>query len=336
MKFVRDLEPEDQIMGYFRVSSKQVRETRNGKSYLDLRLADKTGEIPAKMWEDPEGRWDDFVRGDIVKVQGCVEEYDNKPQMVVLRIRTVTPEDEGSEFDPSRFVESTEYDIDAMWEEMLALAGSIEPPLDSLVLAVLEDHREAFRLGPAAAHLHHPYLGGLLEHTLSVVRTCEYFAGKYPVRRDILLAGAILHDIGKVEEIRPYPDQEYTTPGKLIGHIVQGWGIVRGKAHELGTVDEETLTLVGHLILSHQGRPEWSSPRVPQTLEALVLHYADDMDAKVQIFCRSVDRDKQEGEFTAWSRSMARDFYKPTYEALREEVREASPTPPEPAEPDPS
>ena len=330
MKYVRDLEPEDQIVEYYRVSARQLRETRSGKPYLDLRLSDKTGEIPAKMWEDPEGMWDEFERGDVVKVQGRVELYENNPQLVIHRIRAATEEDRGKEYDPSQFTEATEFDVEAMWEELLGLADGIGPPLDSLVRAVLEDRREAFCAGPASAHLHHPYLGGLLEHTVSVTRTCDYLAGRYPVRRDLLLAGGILHDIGKVEEIRPYPDNEYTASGKLIGHIVQGWDIVREKARELGTVEEETLTLLGHLILSHQGRPEWSSPRIPQTLEALVLHYADDLDAKVQIFCRAVDRDTQEGDFTPWHRAMTREFYKPTYLAARDEKREDPATPSDP------
>ncbi|MFQ5913754.1 MAG: 3'-5' exoribonuclease YhaM family protein [Nitrospinota bacterium] len=331
MKYIRDLEPEDQITGFYRVAAKYMRETRTGKPYLDLRLIDKTGEVPAKMWEDPEGKWDDFGRGDVIKVQARVDLYDNKPQLILQRVRAITEEDRERDFDPSRLTETTDYDAEAMWEELLELAAGIGPPLDSLVQAVLEEKREAFRLAPASVYLHHPYLGGLLEHTLSVTRTCEYLAGKYPVRRDLLLAGSILHDIGKVEEIRPYPEQEYTASGKLIGHIVQGWQIVQDKARELGTVDEERLMLLGHLILSHQGRPEWSSPRVPQTLEALVLHYADDLDAKVQMFCRAVDRDMQEGDFTARHRAMARELFKPTYLSVREERKEASPAPPGPA-----
>ncbi|MBI2881357.1 MAG: HD domain-containing protein, partial [Candidatus Tectomicrobia bacterium] len=330
MKFIRDFEPEDQIVGFFRVSAKQLRETRAGKPYLDLKLSDKTGEIPAKMWEDPENRWDEFGRGDVVKVQGRVELYENNPQLVIQRLRAATEQDREHEYDPSRFTESTEYDADAMWEELLALAGSLGTPLDAFVRGVLEDRREALRMSPASAHLHHPFLGGLLEHTLSVARSCNYLAGKYPVRRDLLLAGAILHDIGKVEELRPSPENEYTTPGRLIGHVVQGWEIARDKARELGTVDEETLMLLGHLILSHQGRPEWSSPRIPQTLEALVLHYADDLDAKVQIFRRTVERDTQEGDFTAWHRTMGREFYKPTYLSVLKEQKDLPPTPPEP------
>ena len=318
MKFVRELEVEDQIVGFFRVSSKQVRETRSGKPYLDLSLSDKTGEINAKMWEDPEAKWDEIGPGDVVKVQARVDQYDNKLQLILQRVRAALPEDADAGYDASRFEESSEYDIDAMWEELWGYAEGLSEPLKSLATGLLEERRENFCRGPASSHLHHPYVGGLLEHTLNVVRTCDYFSGRYPVRRDLLLAGAILHDIGKLEEIRPHPENEYTMSGKLIGHTVQGWGMMQVKANELGTLDENILTLLGHLILSHQGRPEWNAPRVPQTLEAMVLHYADDLDAKVEIFRRAVERDPNEGEFTPRHRTMGREFYKSTYQEVQE------------------
>ncbi len=308
LKYVADLKPKDRVNGFFRISFIQVKETRSGKPYLDLKLKDKTGEIPAKVWD--YGDEEDLARGDFVAVAGQVELYQEAPQLVLKKIRRVTEEDRSYGFEEGRFEERTTYDVGAMWSEITGIAETFCPPIKDLALGLLSDHREAFCRAPAAQYHHHPFVGGLLEHTLSVTRTCIYLAEKYPVRRDLLLAGAILHDIGKLKELSFEGETSYTTSGRLIGHIIQGRDMVREKAKEIPDFPEEDLVELEHLVLSHQGRPEWNSPRVPQTLEALVLHYADDLDAKVQIFERAVERDRGTEPFTPRHRSLDRQIYK--------------------------
>ncbi len=323
LKYVADLKPKEHINGFFRISFIQVKETRGGKPYLDLKLKDKTGEIQAKVWDYGDG--EDLTRGDFVAVAGQVELYQETPQLVLKKIRRVTEEDRAYGFKEDHFEERTAYDVEAMWSEIVGIGETFSAPIKDLVLELLSGHREAFCRAPASQYHHHPFVGGLLEHTLSVTRTCLYLAEKYPVRRDLLLAGAILHDIGKLKELSFEGETHYTTSGRLIGHIIQGRDMVREKAKEIPDFPEEDLVELEHLVLSHQGRPEWNSPRVPQTLEALALHYADDLDAKVQIFERAVERDRGAEPFTPRHRSLDRQIYKTPL--LRElERREEAPS----------
>ena len=308
LKYVADLRPNDRVSGFFRISSIQVKETRDGRPYLDLKLKDKTGEIPAKVWDYGEGG--EFEKGDFVAVAGQVELYQDAPQLVLKRIRRVTEEDRAYGFEEARFEERTSYDVETMWSDLVAIGETLSPPLRDLVLGLLLDHREAFYRAPASQYHHHPFLGGLLEHTLSVTRTCLYLAEKYPVCRDLLVGGAMIHDIGKVKELSFEGETDYTISGRLIGHIIQGRDLVREKAKGLVDFPEEDLLELEHLLLSHQGRSEWKSPALPQTLEALVLHYADDLDAKVNMVRRAVERDPGAEPFTPRHRALERQLYK--------------------------
>lgn len=332
MRFIQALKSGQVVDNcFYRVAKKEVGETAGKKDpFLRLTLADRTGSIKAIMWnnQDCDGNWDTIEEGSIVKVEGKVETYRDNPNLKLSRIQLRGEEDR---CDDSWFVESSQYDTDVMWEELLRYAEGFAEPLKVLTISLLEERREDFSQHAAAKFNHHPYLGGLLEHTLNVVNHCSYFSKYYLVYRDLLLAGAILHDIGKLEELGSNPENAYTTRGNLIGHIVLGWGIVQAKAKELGT-NEKILTQLGHLILSHQGRPEWSSPQEPKTLEALVLHYADDLDAKMNIFCRGIESDSGSGEFTEKKSPLNRHLFKPIYGGLKNNKAEVgeqprSPTP---------
>lgn len=311
MPSIEELKVGERFDGFFRLRELDERETRGGKPYLDVVLEDRTGALPGKVWEIAEQVMGQLVRGGFVKVRATPEDYRGTLQLRVERIRPVTDADREDGFREADCVEQTPYDIDVMWEEARRIAQGCHPIVARLVFSVLDEYEERFRAWPASVHIHHPYLGGLLEHTLSVTKTCIYFAGKYDVARDLLVAAALLHDVGKLHELATDAGTYYTSEGRLIGHIVLGRDIVREHARRLGDVPEDFLLHLDHLILAHQGQPEWGTVKVPMTREALLLHYADDADAKFNHVQRAIERDRTEEDFTGRDRVMQRAFYKP-------------------------
>ena len=300
----------DQFDAFFHVRELQERQNRFGKPYLDLQLEDHTGCLPAKVWDIPDQVMGPVERGDFVKVRAAGEDYQGALQLRVLRIRRVGEADREAGFREADCVQSTAYDIDLMWEELRRIAQGCHPLVAGLLLSILDGYAESFRSWPASQRIHHPYLGGLLEHTLSVTKTCIYLASKYAVSRDLLVAGAILHDVGKLEELSPVAGNHYTAEGRLIGHLVLGRDIMRAHAQRLGNLPPEFLLHLEHLILSHQGQPEWGTVRLPMTPEALLLHYADDMDAKFSVLTIALGQDKGEEDFTPRNPVMQRHFFK--------------------------
>ncbi len=310
MPKVSELERGEKFDAFFRIREFERKQTRAGKTYLDLVLEDRTGTVPAKVWEVAEQVQGVVERGDFVKVRADVEDYKGALQLRVQRIRKINDADRDAGFDPGECVEQTPYDIEVMFEECRRISQGCHPLVAELLLSILDAYADRFRQWPAAQRIHHPYLGGLIEHTLSVTKTCVYLADKYGVSRDLLLAGALLHDIGKLEELSVEGGSRYTPEGRLIGHIVLGWGIVRDHARRLGKLPEGFLLQLEHLILSHQGQPEWGAVKSPMTPEALLLHYADDMDAKFNLVVRAIEQDRSEEEFTSWNSIMGRPLYK--------------------------
>jgi 3'-5' exoribonuclease len=302
---------EGQTAEFFAVLAGRDRKTAsNGKPYFDVELRDRKKTFRAKVW------------GDSVCYEACDRVWDvgqhflvharHDPkwnQLVILEARPVNDDDRRDGYDPAMFERTTRFDVEELFTEILAYAKKIEDePLRKLVLGLLWKNEAAIKRHPAAARNHHAYRGGYLEHTVSVVRTGWHLAEKYyeyypdfspPLNKDLILAGCILHDIGKLDELEFLADGiGYTVRGHLVGHILVGRDMVREAAKEAPDLSPELLLLLEHVILSHQGAREWDSPREPMLPEALLVHFADDIDAKLNMFASILERSENDGPFT--------------------------------------
>ncbi|MBB6143286.1 3'-5' exoribonuclease [Silvibacterium bohemicum] len=295
------------ITAFYAVTGKQVRSKKDGSRYFSLILGDRTGQVDAVMWETSEAG--EFAVGDVVKLRAQVCRYKEKLQLNVERIRAATRD----EYDLADLVPHTERNIDELWAELNACVNSFtDSHLKALLRSFLDDAEiaAAFREAPAAKSMHHAWIGGLLEHVVSLIGICELAAKHYSVHRDLLLTGAILHDIGKLEELRWGTSFDYTIPGQLLGHITIGIGMIERKIAAIPDFPPGLRVLVEHVVLSHHGKYEYGSPKLPMIPEAVLLHYLDDMDAKMQTmqneFGRNVASGRAAGEVTEWVRSMER------------------------------
>jgi 3'-5' exoribonuclease len=298
------------VTSYFVLSSLQVREKKQGGQFLSLTLSDKTGTMSATMWEDFAEAAAVCTEGCYVKVNGRISKYQGKFQITLQKLRLAAD----SEVDPVDYQPATRFDVDEMWAE---LRGYVEvfsnADLRRLVFAFLDDEEigSAFQAAPAAKRLHHAWLGGLLEHVLTLVRVCVATVPFYPeVDRDLLVTGAILHDIGKIRELQWRSSFSYTLEGQLIGHISIAQGMLREKVQALAPFPEKLRVLVEHMILSHHGKYEFGSPKLPMTPEAILLSALDDLEAKMQAvrneFAAAAASGKGADEVTDWVRSMDR------------------------------
>ena len=310
MTQIKEMELGAQYDSFFFLREKLTKETRAGKEYLDLVLEDKTAVISAKIWEIDSQVFGQITSGDFIKARVSVETYRDQKQLKIFKVRKVIEEDYNKGFDENSCFKMTPFDIDEMWEEIRNISYECSPKVSELLINILDEYSENFRVWPAAVKIHHAYVGGLLEHTLSVTKTCLYFVEKYSISRDLLVCAAILHDIGKLEELSKERVVEYSEQGQLIGNIVLGRDMIRKKASEISDFPEEFLLLLEHLILSHQGQTDWGTVKVPMTLEALLLHYADDIDAKFNHVSNFILDDEGEGLFTRRNAIMNRAFLK--------------------------
>ena len=299
---------------------------RDGKPYFTCRFRDHARTAAFMVWGD--GPWfeaceHEWHEGQFYKIRGVYDEHQvYGPQIDIHNLRPVGDKDREDGFDPSAFVECSRYDPEAMFAELVSLveAHIANVSLRKLVLTLLERHAESLKRLPATVKNFHPFHGGLLEHILSVTHTCLLLVEKYsthypdlqpPLNRDLVLAGAVLHDIGRVVELESDPvSTQATVPGRLLGHIILGRDLVRDAAREQGDVDPELLQLLEHLIVTHLNLPEWGSPRLPMVIECLILHHADDLDAKMEMFARCLRRDKGDGPFTARDPVLGKQLYK--------------------------
>ncbi len=305
------------VQQYFLVRQAESRTDKSGKPFLSLVLGDKSGAMVARVWSDVVAKCPGpFAPGDHVGVQGKVESYKGELQLNVRYINTVEAlRDLGrdlQEYDPDLLYQATPYDRQELWQELWQLAESqIRPPLRQLVLKVLDRYRDDFLVCPAARLYHHPYLGGLLEHTWFVARHALASLDIYPdLNRDLVLAGAILHDLGKIKELANPPAPEPTVAGRLLGHIVLGWDMVRSEAQGLEFSDPTLLLQLEHIILSHHGAVEFGSPILPKTREALLVYFLDDLDAKLKMMSQHLESDTGYGDFTSYNRALQRNLYK--------------------------
>ncbi|MGB7188644.1 MAG: OB-fold nucleic acid binding domain-containing protein [Acidobacteriaceae bacterium] len=295
------------ITANFAVAAKSVRSKKDGATYFALTLADRTGQIEARMWETAEAG--EFAPGDIVKLRGQVCRYQEKLQINVERIRKAA----AGEYELGDFVPKTERDVEELWAELNGYVESFtEAHLKALLRSFLDDAEiaSALKEAPAAKSMHHAWIGGLLEHVVSLLGICDLAAKHYAVHRDLLLTGVVLHDIGKLQELRWGTSFDYTLEGQLLGHITIGLGMIERKIDALPDFPPSLRVLVNHMVLSHHGRYEFGSPKLPMIPEAVLLHYLDDMDAKMQTirneFARNTAAGRGAHEVTEWVRSMER------------------------------
>jgi 3'-5' exoribonuclease len=299
------------------VRQAESRTDKSGNPYLSLVLGDKSGTLVARVWNQVLVKCPGpFAPGDHVGVQGVVESYKGALQLNIRYINTVEGlRDLGRDlrdYDPELLIQATLFDRDQLWQELQDLTeNQIGPPLRQLVLSLLARYRDDFLVCPAARLYHHPYLGGLLEHTCFVARHALASLAIYPdLNRDLVLAGAILHDLGKVKELANPAAPEATVPGRLLGHVVLGWDLMRAEAHALEFPDPTLLLQLEHIILAHHGSLEFGSPIPPKTREALLVNFLDDLDAKLKMMSQHLEADSGAGDFTSYHRVLQRDLYK--------------------------
>jgi 3'-5' exoribonuclease len=308
--FVSDLGTEQTITSFFLVNEKEIRNSRAGKSYLRLDLGDRSGTIEAVMWDQFEAGAKEISRGDVVKVNARVESYRNKLQLTLQQLRLAKPE----EVDLADFLPHTKEDVGKLWAQLLEYANSITNPwLKKLVNGIITDPATAarYKRAPAAKVMHHAYLGGLLEHVIGLCGLAKQVAAHYPeLNADLLLTVAILHDVGKLDELCYDRAIGYTTEGQLLGHIVMELETVSKAMKAIEGFPPNLKAVVQHLLISHHGQYEFGSPKLPMIREAMVFHYLDDMDSKMAAVRAALVTESGDEEWSAFSAALGRKFLK--------------------------
>jgi 3'-5' exoribonuclease len=305
--YVKELEPNKIIQTSFLVHSKEIRQKKGGEFYLSLLLADRTGELDAKMWDNVSDVLEAFDRDDFVKVKGLVQIFHNRPQLTIHKMRRM----DDSEIDYVDYFPSSLRDPEEMWRELRGMIAEMRNPhLKALLDAMLDDPEIAarYKRAPAAKQIHHAFLGGLLEHVLSLAGLARATAAHYPhVDFDLVLTGVVLHDIGKIYELNYERGFSYSNEGQLLGHIHIGLRMIADKLRGLPDFPSTLRSLVEHLVLSHHGQLEYGSPKLPQFPEAVLLHYLDDLDSKMECMRALIENDRQvEGCFTSYNSALSR------------------------------
>ena len=285
MKYIKDLKDGDRVFDIYLCKHKQSAVTKNGKAYDNVILQDKTGTIDGKIWDPNSAGIGEFDSLDYIEVYGEVTSFQNMLQVNIKRVRLC----QEGEYDPADYLPVSGKSIDGMYQELLAVIDSVKNPyLKELLDGFFrkdEKFIRAFCQSSAAKTVHHGFVGGLLEHTLGVVRLCEYYCGAYSLlNRDLLLTAAICHDIGKTKELSLFPENDYTDEGQLLGHIVMGAEMVGEKARLIKGFPAVLEGELKHCILAHHGEYEFGSPKKPALMEAVALNFADNTDAKLQTF----------------------------------------------------
>jgi 3'-5' exoribonuclease len=307
--FVKDLKPGLEVTEFFVLRKKELKEY-DGKRFLKLEMGDRSGRIDAVVWDSSDQLYDKAEVGQIVRVKGWVTTYKEVPQLKVDNIRRAKDD----EIDLADFLPSSERDIKALYDDFRGIIKTIKNRhLRRLLNLLTEDSSlmEKFERAPGGKLWHHARLGGLLEHTLAVVSICEKAAEMYDlVDRDLLITGALVHDIGKVDSYSVSGFFDYTDGGRLLGHVVSGDELIDRKIQKIADFPQHLALELKHLILSHQGQLEMASPVVPQTIEAVILHYADELDAKADAFSHIIKTQKIKGKkWSDWVRLIDRFIY---------------------------
>lgn len=282
MRYINELREGEMLSETYLCKSKQSLKTKAGKSYYSLLLQDKTGTLDAKVWELSNGI-ENFDSMDYIHIEGQITSFQNTLQLNIKRVR----KSQEGEYDPSDFVPTTTKNIDEMYNEILTIISKMTNPyLSKLVNSFFVEDKEfvkAFKYHSAAKTVHHGFVGGLVEHTLGVTKLCEYMATNYPlINRDLLISAALFHDLGKLDEISTFPENDYTDDGQLLGHIYIGTEKVGARIRTIPNFPKSLENELKHCILSHHGELEYGSPKKPALIEAVALTYADNTDAKLQ------------------------------------------------------
>jgi 3'-5' exoribonuclease len=309
--YIADLAPNQPVLGVFLVHSKDVRQKKTGEPYLSLTLADRTGELEAKMWDNAQEALGVFEKDDFIRVKGVLQIFQNRPQLTIHKLQPA-PE---SEIDLADFLAASRRDRDEMFAELRQWIASItDPRLKALLERIFADEAVAlaFRTAPAAKSVHHNFIGGLIEHVLSLCHLAKFTAAHYPdIDFDLLLAGVILHDIGKISELTYARSLGYSTVGQLLGHISIGLRMVEDAIRQDPDFPPAVRDLVLHMVLSHHGALEFGSPKVPVFPEALLLNLIDTLDAKMECMRASIEKDRQiEGVWTGYVAPLERTVLK--------------------------
>ena len=283
MKYINTLHEGDTIREIYLCKGKRSAETRNGKPYDNLILQDKTGTLDGKVWDPNSHGISDYDEKDFIDVYGEVISYNGNLQLNIKQIRVAS---EG-EYNAADYMPTSEKSVDGMYEELLGYIKQVENPYLQQVLQYYfvndTEFIKSFKAHSAAKSVHHGFAGGLLEHTLSVVKLCEYYVGAYPIlNKDLLFTAAICHDIGKTKELSTFPENDYTDDGQLLGHIVIGTEMMSDAIREIPDFPPKLASELKHCILAHHGELEFGSPKKPALAEALALNFADNTDAKMQ------------------------------------------------------
>ncbi len=301
------------IVSSFVVVSKQVKPKKTGEPYLALVLGDRSGQLEAKMWDNVEDALDAFEQEDFIKIKGLLNRYKNRFQITIHKLRRLGD----SEVDFADYLPKTTKDIGELWQTLAGFVATFQDQhLKTLVEAFMSDPElaEAYRSAPAAKSLHHAYIGGLLDHVVSLFRSCDLMCQNYPnINRDLLLTGAFLHDIGKIHELTYNRSFSYTTRGQLLGHMIIELEMLQQKLAALPDFPDAMKTLLEHLIISHHGQYEFGSPKLPMFPEALMLHYLDDLDSKMESMRAHFERELGlDGPWSGYNPSLGRPLLNST------------------------
>jgi len=308
MNYINEFKENDRIVDHYLCKQKQSLKTRTGKTYLSLKLQDKTGSIDGKVWE-MNNDIQNFDENDFIKIDGVVLTYQNDLQIKINRIRRSAP----GEYEPSDYIPRTEKDIDALYKMLLEYIKSIKNYYIRMLMEnIFISNKEvvsAFQCRSAAKNMHHSFYGGLIEHTASVTQICDFMSTRYKfINRDLLISTAMLHDLGKIYELSPFPDNDYTDDGQLLGHIVICSELISREADKIPDFPPRLKSLMQHSILAHHGEYEYGSPKQPKTIEAFILHCADNMDAKIQMFEEALRDENMKDRWTGYVKSLTRNI----------------------------
>lgn len=320
-RYIRDFGPNERLEGIFTIKNAQLGKTRQEKTYLRCLIADKSGEVPGRMWSIDEATFHKLPTEGFVWLEGETQPYQGELQLIIHSIERTDPSPEQMR----ELLPSTEHDVDAMFSELTSLLDSLEhPAMKAIAETYLEDDElmTAFRAAPAAKSMHHAYLGGLLEHTLNLLKLADAVCPLYPkINRDIVLLGLFLHDLGKTRELFYDRAFGYTDRGELIGHIVEGAIMLHDKAQQTMAskgvrLPAGALTVLQHIILSHHGIPEYGAAKVPMTPEAILVSMLDNVDAKLTIALSAARPDQPRaydlgGNFTERLWALDSKLYRP-------------------------
>lgn len=310
MKYIEDFKEDERILGHYLCKQKQTLKSKSGKSYYSLKLQDRTGIIEAKVW-DLNHDIQNFEAQDVIKIDGTALMYQNNLQLKVVKIR----KSQEGEYIEADYIPTTDKNVEVLMSQIEDFITSVK---DMYLKTLLENIfikdaaiSKSIKSHSAAKTLHHAYMGGLIEHVVAVTGICDYLSTRYKfINRDLLIAGSLLHDIGKLIELSPFPANDYTDQGELLGHIVIGVEMVNDHARQIPDFPEETLYLLKHLIVSHHGELEFGSPQKPKTIEAMVLHSADSTDSKIKMFEESFSKADDKSLWVGYHNLLQRNMRK--------------------------